>query len=128
MSAAGIAAGAVIAGAAVANMAAHAAGDDHVSPATSDSAGGGGGTEGTNPPKEITGRTQHGEQQAQGRDGGRGVSDEAMNDAVQNPLKPPEPQAGGKYRYDGKNAVVVLNADGKVITTWPTGSAGWRNP
>jgi hypothetical protein len=131
VSAAGIAAGVGITGAAVANMAAHAAGDDHVTPIGTDNGaapGGGQTIEGNNPPQEIIGRTVHGDQQALGRDGGRGVSDEAMNDAVQNPIKPPQPQPGGKYKYIGKNATVVLNSAGKVVTTWARNSGGWRNP
>jgi len=131
VSAAGMAAGVGITGAAMANMVGHAAGDDHVSPMNSgDSSGSGVGetTEGNNPPKEITGRTGHGDQQALSRDSGRGVSDEAMNDAVQNPIRPPQPQPGGTYKYVGQNATVVLNSDGEVVTTWARNSGGWRNP
>jgi len=131
VSAAGMAAGVGITSAAMANMVGHAADDDHVSPMnTGDSADSGGGetTEGNNPPKEITGLTEHGDQQAQSRDGGRGVADEAMNDAVQNPIRPPQPQLGGTYKYVGKNATVVLNSDGEVVTTWARNSGGWRNP
>lgn len=131
VSAAGIAAGVSITGAGIANMVAHAAGDDHVSPVSAGDSGGadaGQTTEGNSPPNQITGRTVHGDQQALSRDGGRGVSDEAMNDAVQNPTKPPEPQPGGRYKYVGKNATVILNSAGKVVTTWARNSAGWRNP
>ena len=49
-----------------------------------------------------------------------------MNDAVRNPIKPPQPQPGGKYKYIGKNATVVLNSAGKVVTTWARNSGGWR--
>jgi hypothetical protein len=83
------------------------------------------------PPKEITGLTEHGEQQALGRDGGRGVSEEAMRDAVNNPVKPVEEQAhpdGPTYKYRGKDAVVVLNQNGVVVTTYAKSSAGLRNP
>ena len=73
----------------------------------------------------ITGFTQHGLEQALGRDGGVGVSDSAMADAVTNPEEV-IPQSDGAVKYVGKNAVVVLNSDGKVITTWATGSAGTR--
>jgi hypothetical protein len=131
VSAAGVAAGVGITGAAIANMAVHAAGDDHVSPVNAGDGGeadAGQTTEGDSPPDQITGRTVHGDQQALSRDGGHGVSDEAMNDAVQNPTKPPAPQPGGSYKFVGKNATVILNSAGKIVTTWARNSAGWRNP
>ncbi|MCL4449092.1 MAG: hypothetical protein M1152_05330 [Actinobacteria bacterium] len=74
----------------------------------------------------ITGFTQHGLEQALGRDGGVGVSDSAMADAVENPVEVEE-QSGGRTLYVGTNATVVLNSDGEVITTWANNSAGWRN-
>ena len=92
--------------------------------AEADSAGG-------EPPKEITGLTEHGEQRAMGRNGGRGVSDTAMHDAVNNPIKPVDEQAhpdGSTYKYRGKDAVVVLNQNGEVVTTYAKSSAGLRNP
>ncbi|GDY34048.1 putative T7SS-secreted protein [Gandjariella thermophila] len=134
VSAAGMATGAGIAGAAVANMAMHAGGDDHVEPVKSDSSsgsGGGGDAEAPfPPPKEINGLSEHGEARIMGRDG-HGVSDEAMHDAVNNPTRAPEyrpDQYGGTYRYKGKDAVVVLNEEGKVVTAWARGRGGWRNP
>jgi hypothetical protein len=133
VSAAGMAAGVGITGASVAAMAAHAAGDDHVEPLKTDSGGSGGGSTPDAPfeaPKEITGRTEHGEQQIQARDG-HGVNDDAVNDAVANPAKPPQyipDKYGGSYRYTGKNATVNLNKDGQVTTAWPRNSSGWRNP
>jgi hypothetical protein len=45
-------------------------------------------------------------------------------DAVEKPLQV-IPQSDG-IRYVGKNAVVVLNNSGKVVTTYATSSAGWR--
>jgi hypothetical protein len=86
-----MAAGVGITGASVAAMAAHAAGDDHVEPLKTDSGAGSGSTPDApfEAPKEITGRTQHGEQQIQSRDG-HGVNDEAVNDAVANPTESPQ--------------------------------------
>jgi uncharacterized protein YukE len=130
LSTAGVVAGAGIAGAGLTAMAQDAAGSDHISPMNSGDGGDSGGhdsTLGDDPPSEITGRTTHGDAQAQSRDG-HGVGDEAMADAVQNPIQPVEPQPGGRYKYVGKDAVVVLNQNGKVITTWATNSAGWRIP
>jgi|GEM_PF-1340014 len=63
----------------------------------------------------ITGYTRHGINQTIGRDGGRGVSASATLDAVTNPTKVIA-QAGGKTKYVGQNAQVVLNSEGKVIT------------
>src|SRR5205085_402858 len=60
-----------------------------------------------NAPKQITGRTAHGEEQALHRDG-HGVSDDAMNDAFKNPVQPVQLQPNGTYKYVGKNATVVL--------------------
>jgi hypothetical protein len=133
VSAAGMAAGVGITGASVAAMAAHAAGDDHVEPLKTDSGAGSGGSTPDAPfeaPKEITGRTQHGEQQIQSRDG-HGVNDEAVNDAVANPTEPPQyipDKYGGTYQYIGQNATVNLNKDGQVVTSWANNSLGWRNP
>lgn len=75
----------------------------------------------------ITGYTKHGLNQAISRDGGRGVSPKAILSAVREPLKGAE-QAGGKTVYTGRDAKVVLNGDGKVITTIPRNSNGVRDP
>jgi RHS repeat-associated protein len=66
---------------------------------------------------KITGYTRHGLEQAIGRDGGRGVHPQAIVDAVRSPTKVIE-QAGGKTKYVGKDATVILNNEGKVVTTW----------
>ena len=65
----------------------------------------------------ITGYTRHGLDQAIGRNGGRGVSASAMTEAVNNPTKVVT-QANGATKYSTKSATVVLNADGKVVTTF----------
>jgi hypothetical protein len=90
----------------------------------------GGSSQGTSPyppgaPREIDGYTQHGLKQVLGRDGGVGVTDSAMNDAVEDPLKV-EVQPGGKFRYIGKTATVVLNSAGRVVTAWARTSSAWR--
>ena len=66
---------------------------------------------------KIKGYTQHGLNQAIGRNGGKGVNARAMLDAVKNPKKVVE-QANGTTKYIGKKATVVLNEEGKVVTTW----------
>lgn len=82
-------------------------------------------------PKEIKGYVPHGYDQAMGRDGGRGVTDEAMRDAVNDPIKPvqvqPHPK-GPTFKFQGKNAVVVLNEQGEVVTTYAKNRTGLRNP
>lgn len=83
------------------------------------------------PPTRITGRTAHGEQRMNGSRGDGGVTDQAAEDAVNNPIKPPQykpDKYGGGYRYTGKDAVVVLNKDGKIISAWAKSSAGRRFP
>ena len=74
---------------------------------------------------EITGWTKHGTEQAIGRNSGIGVSNSTISDAVKNPTQV-VPQAGGTTKYIGKDATVVLNPDGKVVTTWANSSAGTR--
>lgn len=134
VSAVGIATGVGIAGASAANMAMHAAGDDHVEPLKTgnQTASGTGNSEPPFPaPKETAGFSDHAKQQIAGRDGGHGVNDAAIQDAVSNPVKPPQyrpDQYGGSYRYTGKDAVINLNKDGQVTTAWAKSRAGWRNP
>lgn len=65
----------------------------------------------------ITGYTEHGLNQALGRNGGRGVNAKAMLDAVRDSRKIVA-QPNGTTKYVGKRATVVLNADGKVVTTF----------
>jgi hypothetical protein len=82
------------------------------------------------PPRQINGLTEHGAQRVEGRDG-HGVNDNALQDAVSNPTKPPQfvpDQYGGTWRYDGKDATVCLNENGQVTTAWANNSNGWRNP
>lgn len=82
------------------------------------------------PPTQINGLTEHGAQRVEGRDG-HGVNDNAMQDAVSNPIEPPQfmpDQYGGTWRYIGKDATVNLNENGQVTTAWANNRNGWRNP
>jgi len=72
----------------------------------------------------ISGFTKHGLNQAISRDG-VGVSNLAILDAVNNPTKVIS-QTGGRTMYVGRDATVVMNSQGQVITTWANGSAGQR--
>ena len=64
----------------------------------------------------ITGYTWHGLNQAISREG-RGVAVKAILDAVRNPVKVVQ-QSGGVKKYIGKEATVVVNSIGRIITTW----------
>ena len=75
----------------------------------------------TNP---IKGFTDHGRQSTLTHDA-QGVNAKAMQDAVRNPLKVVH-QSNGGIKHVGKNAVVVLNSAGKVITTYAKNHHGWR--
>jgi hypothetical protein len=75
-------------------------------------------------PQAITGYTRHGLNQAISREG-VGVSTRAILDAFKNPLSITG-QSGGRFVLTGTDAVVVVNAEGQVISTWATGSAGFR--
>ncbi|OBI48089.1 hypothetical protein A5707_18425 [Mycobacterium kyorinense] len=82
------------------------------------------------PPQHMTGLTEHGAQRINGRDS-HGVNDSALGDAVKHPIGPPQyapDQYGGSYTYVGKDATVILNKDGQVITAWANSRNGWRNP
>jgi len=130
VSAAGMVAGGTMAAAGVSNIAKNASGDDHVSPMQTNQSGAGGGAAEPpfEPPKGISGKTEHGETQMAGRDG-HGVNDAAAHDAVNNPVKPPQyrpDQYGGTYRFTGKDAIVNLNEKGEVVTAWARSRAGWR--
>lgn len=98
----------------MAGLASEAGGDDAVNPVDTDDSPPQEDTasEFAEPPREISGRADHGEERAQGRDG-HGVSDGAMQDAVENPVKSPKEQSGGTFRYDGQGATVVLNPGGR---------------
>ena len=72
----------------------------------------------------IKGYTRHGLNQAISRNN-HGVSVRAINDAVRRPVSIVK-QAQGKKRYNGRDAVVILNKQGKVITTWAKNKNGWR--
>ena len=73
----------------------------------------------------ITGYTKHGLNQAIARDG-VGVKPSSILDTVRNPIKVTT-QSGGRTKYLGHQAVVVVNSDGRVITTYPKSSMAWRS-
>ncbi|HEZ2051809.1 TPA: wall-associated protein precursor [Neisseria meningitidis] len=64
----------------------------------------------------LTGFTRHGLNQAISR-GGVGVSNKAIMNTMRNLTKITS-QSGGRTRFTGADGGVVLNSQGKVITTW----------
>ena len=74
----------------------------------------------------IRGYTKHGAEQVMGRDGGIGVSNAAILNAVNNPIAPPTVRADGAIKFIGQNATVVINPSGYVITAWSTNYRGRR--
>ena len=72
----------------------------------------------------ITGYTKHGLNQAIAREG-VGVKPSAILDTVRNPTKVIS-QSDGRIKYVGRQAVVVVNSDEKVITTYAKSSAYTR--
>ncbi|WP_342120715.1 hypothetical protein [Pseudoduganella sp. OTU4001] len=83
-------------------------------------------TAGARLPGQLAGYTKHGLNQAISRDG-VGVAPHAILDAFKNPLSI-SGQSGGRFMMTGKDAVIVVNSEGKVITTWATNSSGVRVP
>lgn len=62
---------------------------------------------------DISGFTKHGINQTINRN----VNPSAIADALNNPVQI-IPQSNGTTRYIGRNAVVVLNPSGQVVTVW----------
>lgn len=58
---------------------------------------------------------------------GVGVKPNAILDAVRNPIKPVIFDDVRKtFRYVGKGAVVILNQQRQIVTTWARSSLFWR--
>lgn len=68
----------------------------------------------------------HALEQFAGRDGGIGVSQSALNSAWSSPLKIEyvPSKYGPTFRYTGTDAVIVINAEGTVVTGWGKSSSG----
>jgi hypothetical protein len=83
---------------------------------------------GTRAPTFIAGYSDHAAKQIFGRDGGIGVSNFAVKEAFDSPASIQYvPSAyGPTFKYIGRDATVVLNTEGKVVTAWANNSAGTR--
>lgn len=76
-------------------------------------------------PARITGYTKHGINSAISHSGG-GVSPAAILDAVRNPTRVDYDATRNTFKFTGVDAAVVLNPEGKVVTTWPRSERGRR--
>jgi hypothetical protein len=76
---------------------------------------------------EITGYSKHGLNQAISRDGGKGVGVKHILDAVKNPKKIVEQPNRGTVKYQGKKATVILNKEGKLVTTFGSSRANSKS-
>lgn len=76
-------------------------------------------------PTKITGFTSHGTHSAISHNG-RGVNQRAILDAVKKPTKLGYDSVRDTFKYVGRDAVVVLNKEGKIVTTWATNRNGFR--
>ncbi len=77
----------------------------------------------------ITGYTGHGLNRAISGGHGKGVKASAILEAVRNPKsvsKIVDKKGRTSTKYVGEDATVVLNNDGKIISTWPNSSRGYR--
>jgi hypothetical protein len=54
-----------------------------------------------------------------------GVSPQAILNAVRDPISVLQ-QPGGTWLFEGKNASVVLNTAGRLVTAWATNQGGYR--
>lgn len=75
-------------------------------------------------PQSLSGYTGHGLDQAISRDA-VGVSPRAILDAWRNPINITG-QSGGRFLIEGQTATIVVNSEGKIITTWANTSRGVR--
>ena len=77
-------------------------------------------------PASITSYSNHANGRIAGRDGGIGVNQVAVDDAFANPIAIQYAPStfGPTFKYVGKNATVVVNPHGIVVTTWGTSAAG----
>jgi hypothetical protein len=79
-------------------------------------------------PTRMIGFTKHGYHQTIHRDGGIGVNVYRMQETIASPKKIVKQYLGFRYKYIGKDTVVVLNKFSKVVTTWAVSRAGCWHP
>ena len=77
-------------------------------------------------PATIAGYSEHAMTQIAARDGGIGVNKAALMDAFSNPvyIQHVPSKYGPTFRYVGRDATVVLNPQGTVVTAWGTTVTG----
>ncbi len=78
-------------------------------------------------PTEIVGYSKHVINHAISRDGS-GINPKSILDAWRNPIaiKHVPTKEGPTFRLEGKDATVVINPKGKIVTIWPQSKIGAR--
>ena len=81
---------------------------------------------GASAPTKISSWSDHVMDQIAGRDGGLGVSQNALEDAFNNPntIEYAPSKYGPTFRFTGQNATVVVNPQGNVVTGWAINRGG----
>ena len=106
----------------------HQSGGDDTPPSTTDVPPSGGGIPDWTYSPDMG--TDHGNESIEGHNG-HGVNDGALNDAVQNPETVVDNVDNfGRHAtiFNGRDATVVLNDNGQIVTAWPTNRNGYRYP
>lgn len=83
---------------------------------------------GVRAPTRIESWSNHVLKQIAGRDGGIGIQRSALEDAFENPyeIRYASSKYGPTFQYVGRNATIIVNSEGNVVTGWATNSAGTR--
>ncbi len=86
-------------------------------------------------PRKVTGLSDEALEQilnrTYGSSAGRGVTTKAIIDALRNPktvVRKVDELGRVSFQFRGKDATVVLNTAGEVVTTWAKGTRGMRFP
>jgi len=81
---------------------------------------------GVRAPTQITSYSDHAIAQIASRDSGVGVNKAAIMYAFSNPvaIQYVPSKYGPTFRYIGRDATVVVNVEGKVVTAWAVNSSG----
>jgi hypothetical protein len=81
---------------------------------------------GATAPTNISNWSDHILDQIAGRDGGLGVSQNAIEDAFNSPnaIEYSLSRYGPTFRFTGSNATIVVNPQGNVVTGWAINSGG----
>jgi hypothetical protein len=83
---------------------------------------------GVRAPTSISSMSVHVRNQMTDRDGGVGVSSEAMTSTFESPLRIRyrDYSCGPTFEFEGTDAAVIVNPDGNVVTAWPIRRNGYK--